>query len=373
MIDSKDFYDFLQNHEIGHFVGVPDSLLKYFCSYVNDNTDEEKHIITANEGSAIALASGIFFGSGNASVVYMQNSGIGNTVNPLLSLADREVYSVPMLLLIGWRGEPETKDEPQHLKQGKVIEKLLSSLDLPYIVIDSKTDYKEKLSKLISLMKLDSRPVAILVKKNSFLPYSPIKNNIQSLEMSREEAIKTIIDNISKESLIVSTTGMASRELYEYREAKLQTHENDFLTVGSMGHASMIALGISFKNPKKQILCIDGDGSVLMHMGNLALTGQSNNLNFIHIMINNGAHDSVGGQPTLALKINIPSIASSCGYRNVYSTDNKRELKKILNNLKNNSFIEIKVNKGNRDNLGRPKSSPIKNRDDFMNKISSNE
>lgn len=373
MIDSKDFYYFLKNHKIDSFVGVPDSLLKHFCAFVNDKIDEDKHIITANEGSSIALASGLYFGSGNASAVYMQNSGLGNTINPLLSLADREVYSVPMLLLIGWRGEPEISDEPQHVKQGKVTEKLLNSIDLPYIIINANSNYQEKLSDLISLMKSESRPVAVLFKKNTFLPYSPKKNSSQNLEMNREDAIKIIVDNIPLESFVISTTGMTSRELYEYRESKSQMHDNDFLTVGSMGHASMIALGISLENPKKKIVCIDGDGSVLMHMGNLALTGQSNGLNFTHIMINNGAHDSVGGQPTLAFKVDIPSIATYCGYKNTFTTDSKKELKEILSTIKEKSFIEIKVNKGHRNNLGRPKSSPIKNRDDFMNKIFNNE
>lgn len=373
MIDSKDFYDFLENHKIDSFVGVPDSLLKHFCAFVNDNIDEDKHIITANEGSSIALASGLYFGSGSVSAIYMQNSGLGNAINPLLSLADREVYSVPMLLLIGWRGEPNISDEPQHVKQGKVTEELLTSLDLPYIIITADTNYQEKLSNLILLMKSESRPVAVLFKKNTFVPYAPKKSADQYLEMNREDAIKIIVDNIPKASLIISTTGMTSRELYEYRESKSEMHDNDFLTVGSMGHASMIALGVSLKNPKKQVICIDGDGSILMHMGNLALTGQSNDLNFIHVMINNGAHDSVGGQPTLALNIDIPSIATSCGYKNTFTTDSIKELKEILFDIKGKSFIEIKVNKGHRKNLGRPKSSPIKNRDDFMNKIFNNE
>lgn len=373
MIDPKDFYNFLKAHDFENFIGVPDSLLKYFCSFVNDNSTQDQHIITANEGSAIALASGIYFGGGKASVVYMQNSGLGNTINPLLSLADKKVYSVPMLLLIGWRGEPNVKDEPQHIKQGEVTTSLLESIKLPYVVIDSKNDYKSKLSELILLMRKESKPIAVLVKKDSFSKYISEEEVYQNLEMSREEAIKQIVDYLPKESFIISTTGMTSRELYEYRETLSETHENDFLTVGSMGHSSIIALGISIKNPGKNIVCIDGDGSILMHMGNLGLTGQYNNSNFTHIMLNNGAHDSVGGQPTLAFKIDIPAIASACGYNNIYSVSKLEQLKKVLQNLTKKSFIEIKVKKGNRNNLGRPKSSPIKNRNDFMQKLSENE
>ncbi len=369
MVDPKDLFSFFEKNKINNFIGVPDSLLKNFCFFLDDNVSGEKHLITAHEGSAISLAAGIYLGSKKVSLVYMQNSGLGNAVNPLLSLVDQAVYSIPMLLMIGWRGEPGIEDEPQHVKQGEVTEKMLKTMHIPYMIIDSNNDYNKELSSLIQLMKDQSKPVAILVKKNTFMPYVPISRELCKFEISREDAIKIIVDETNEDTIIVSTTGMASRELYEYRKFKNLSHQNDFLTVGSMGHSSLIALGISMQNTEKDIICIDGDGSMIMHMGNLGLIGQNNCKNFTHIVLNNGAHDSVGGQPTLGLKIDLPKIALACGYENVISVNNKNQFKETLKIRKNYSLIEIKVNKGNRKNIGRPNTTPIENKDNFMKNI----
>ena len=369
MIDPKDLFNFFKDNKIINFIGVPDSLLKNFCFFIDDNVDSKEHLITAHEGSAVSLAAGIFLGSKKISVIYMQNSGLGNAVNPLLSLADKSVYSIPMLLMIGWRGEPGIKDEPQHIKQGEVTEQILKTLSIPYIIIDSKKNYKKELGDLIQLMKEQSRPVAILVKKDTFKSYSPPSKAQQEFEISREDAIKIIVDETNENTLMISTTGMASRELYEYRKFKNLSHENDFLTVGSMGHSSLIALGISMQNNKKDIICIDGDGSMIMHMGNLGLIGQNKCKNFTHIILNNGAHDSVGGQPTLGLKMDLPKIALACGYENVVSVNNKKQFKEAIKMRQNYSLIEIKVNKGNRKDIGRPDTSPLENKDNFMNNI----
>ncbi len=374
MIKSKEVFDLLVSEGFKFFTGVPDSLLKYFCAYITDNTDEESHIISANEGNAIALATGHYLGSGNPALVYLQNSGLGNIINPVLSLADKEIYSIPMLIMIGWRGEPGVKDEPQHIKQGRITKNLLDALELNYFEIGPDLENNKKIiAESIRLMKKNNEPIIILVKKNTFQEY---KLNEQAKEISRlkrENAIKDIISNLDKDSLVVSTTGMISRELFEYRVSRGDGHQNDFLTVGSMGHASSIALGLALAQKEKKIICLDGDGSLLMHLGATAIQGVFNLSNFLHIVLNNGAHDSVGGQPTVAQKINISQIAKNCGYKNVSTVTESKELIGRINKYKyyndGPNLIEVMVCKGARKDLGRPTKGPKINKDDFMNFI----
>ena len=314
MIDVKGFFDSLRDQGITYFSGVPDSLLKNVCAYISDNTSPDEHLITANEGSAVAFAVGQYITTGKPSLVYMQNSGFGNAINPLLSLADAKVYGIPMLLMVGWRGEPGIKDEPQHIKQGEVMERLLDSCDLPTIIIGPETkSIEEVLKSAVQLTIANSQPVVLLVKKGTFGPYK-LKNVMPNIaESSREDAIEMIVDASEADDIFVSTTGMPSRELFEIRVKNQQPHERDFLTVGSMGHANMIALGVA-QNTDRNVFCIDGDGASIMHLGNLTSTGQSGAKNLIHILLNNAAHDSVGGQPTCADKIDLPLIAKACGY-----------------------------------------------------------
>ncbi len=369
MIEVNNLFNIFQENEIDFYTGVPDSLLKDFCAYITDNSDKEKHIISANEGGAIAIATGYYLSTGKVPVVYLQNSGLGNCVNPLLSLADREVYGIPMILMIGWRGEPNIKDEPQHIKQGRVQNSMLDSMEIPYIIIDQNSQNLQK--QIIDLKNKslnEKTPVAIIVRKDSFTSYKLTSKNIDNLELSREDAIEIILSKIPNDSVVVSTTGMASREVFEQRELKNQSHEKDFLTVGAMGHCSQIALGISL-NTTKVTVCIDGDGSTLMHMGSLPIIGQHGSSNFLHIILNNGAHDSVGGQPTLGFSINIKDIAIASGYKNGYSINKKQELEQIFNSLNlehGPQLLEIKIKKGARKDLGRPTSSPNENKLNLM-------
>ena len=314
MIDVKDFFEALCEQGISRFCGVPDSLLKSVCAYISDNTSSDSHLITANEGSAVALAVGQYIATGQPSLVYMQNSGFGNAINPLLSLADSKVYGIPMIVMVGWRGEPGIIDEPQHVKQGTVMVQLLEACKLPTIIIDAHTrNIRETLKMAVEQTIRSSQPVVLLVRKGTFGPYKLKTTSNDVSENSRESAIKNIIESSGVEDIFVSTTGMASRELFEIRIQNKQSHEKDFLTVGSMGHANMIALGLA-KNTDRHVFCIDGDGACLMHLGNLTSTGQSGAKNLIHILLNNSAHDSVGGQPTCANKVDIPLIAKACGY-----------------------------------------------------------
>ena len=372
MLNSKKIFDYLFEKEVKFFTGVPDSLLKNFCSYITDHTYKSNHIIAANEGNALSLGIGYHLSTNKIPLVYMQNSGLGNIINPLLSLADNDVYSTQALLMIGWRGEPGVKDEPQHKKQGRITLDLLDTMEVPYEVLsadDTEQTAIEKISSIINLIKEHGKVSALIVKKNTFEKYSLNKIRKTSYDMYREDAIKIIIDELTNKDIFISTTGVTSRELFEYREELGQSHENDFYTVGGMGHASQIALGVALHNKKNEVYCLDGDGALLMHMGSAAIIAQQDCDNYKHILFNNGAHDSVGGQPTVGFEIDFQSIAKSCGYKNVLYADNKNDLKRSLEKMKGLDsccFLEIKVNKGFRANLGRPTTSPIDNKKSFM-------
>lgn len=370
-ITIESFYNELKNHGLEFFTGVPDSLLKSFCAYVADHTPAEKNVITANEGGAIALASGYHLATGKIGVVYMQNSGQGNAINPLTSLADSDVYSIPMLLIIGWRGEPGVHDEPQHVKQGKITLGLLETLGIPHEVISKDwRSVKEGLKKAVQYMQEKQAPYAIVVKKEIFEDYKSDKIIIEEdLEMSREDAVGVIAQQLSPNDVIISTTGKTSRELYEYREGNGKDHSHDFLTVGSMGHASQIALGVALSKPDRHVYCIDGDGSVLMHAGSLAIIGSQAPKNFKHVILNNGAHDSVGGQPTAGFKVDFLSMAKACGYKYAFGAKTKDDLEIKLKQFINSpgpALLEVRVRMGARKDLGRPTTTPLENKQALM-------
>lgn len=378
MIEVKEFYNELQNNGINFFAGVPDSLLKSFCAYIKDNVCAEKNIVSANEGNAVGLACGYYLATRKIGLVYMQNSGMGNALNPLVSLADKLVYSIPMLLVIGWRGEPSKKDEPQHKKQGLITTQTLDLLEIKYDILDESTNVYEmklKVKKAYDYMIENNEPYALVIKKDTFEEYK-LKNNVNSdLEMTREEAIEIVISKMKQNSVTIATTGMASRELFELREKNEEDHSRDFLTVGSMGHASQIALGIALNNKDNDVYCIDGDGALLMHLGGLAIIGNQDIKNFRHILINNGAHDSVGGQETVGFKIDTLAIAKACGYKECYTCNSKIDLINLsekITTIEGPVFLEVKVKKGMRKDLGRPTTTPIENKESFMQFLSIN-
>lgn len=376
MVSPELFIKILQSHGVNFFAGVPDSLLKSVCAYITDNVPSDCNHITANEGSAIGVAAGHYLATGNLPLVYMQNSGIGNAVNPLLSLADEKVYSIPMLLMIGWRGEPGVHDEPQHVKQGEVTLSLLDAMGIPYIILpDDDTAASSALGKLVTDCKKTCKPHAIVIKKGTFGSYK-LKTKVPNENpVCREDAMKCVVSSIPADSIIVSTTGKLSRELYEYRDELKQSHESDFLTVGSMGHSSSIALGIALAKPNRHVFCFDGDGAFIMHMGAITNIGHLAPRNYIHLVFNNGAHESVGGQPTLGYGINIPEIAQACGYRHVWSVANKEDIVSALKSAINQNgptLIEIKVGINSREDLGRPKTTPIENKEAFMKFLDKN-
>lgn len=365
MVKVEKFITVLSSFDVDFFTGVPDSLLKSFCAYVTDNYGEN-HVIAANEGGAIGLAAGHYLATGKPALVYMQNSGQGNAVNPLCSLADPDVYSIPMILLVGWRGEPGVKDEPQHVKQGKVTISLFETLGIPTEVLpDEESAALELTQKMVELAKAESRPVALIVRKGFFVEYKLQNNKPNISDLKREEVIEMILKALPEDAVVVSTTGMISREVYETRERLGQDHSHDFLTVGSMGHALMIALGIAKAQPDRQVVCLDGDGASIMQMGNMAIAAQSHCGNLTHIVLNNAAHDSVGGQPTVGGAINLMSVAASLGY-DVKPLENAQRLcSSALNNTRA-VFVEVKVAKGARKDLGRPKEPPQVNKALYM-------
>lgn len=368
MLSPKDFHQLLSEKEIDFFTGVPDSLLKEFCAYLTENIEPTKHITAANEGNAIALAAGHHLATGKTALVYQQNSGQGNSINPLVSLTDPDVYNIPVLLLIGWRGEPGLKDEPQHVKQGKITIKLLETLNIPYNILpDSLEDTKRVLENALNHIKTNNSPFAIIVKKDSFEPYQK-KPQEENQTLTREETIKIITNSLDENDAIISTTGKTSRELFEHRISKGED-TRDFLTVGSMGHSSQIALGVALAKPNRQVYCFDGDGAVLMHMGSLAIIGSTKPKNFKHIVFNNGAHDSVGGQPTAGFHVDFCKIAEGCKYSTILRAETREQLVAQLDILKNSqgpTLLEVVVKKGARKDLGRPTSTPKENKKAFM-------
>lgn len=373
MIRPSFFYDTLKGFGIDFYAGVPDSLLKNLCAYITDHADERHNIIAANEGGAMGLAAGHFIATGHIPVVYMQNSGEGNIINPLASLTDPDVYNIPVLLVIGWRGKPGVHDEPQHVKQGKVTTGLLNIMGIDYTVLSKEEDKAEaQIKKAVDYMRRTNECYALVIEKETFDSYTLQNMEKNDLTLNREEAIQIVAAAMGEKDVCVSTTGMISRELFEYRTAMNQGHERDFLTVGSMGHASQIALGIALEKQDRRVWCFDGDGATIMHMGGLAIVGQKAPQNLIHAVFNNGAHDSVGGQPTVGLHVDLPVIAKAVGYKHVYSVDNRADLQKVLTSSispltsEGVTFLEIRVRKGNRTNLGRPTTTPIQNKDNLM-------
>jgi phosphonopyruvate decarboxylase len=367
------FLETLKDNGITFFAGVPDSLLKELCKCVTATVPSTHHVIAANEGAAVALATGYHLGTGNYGCVYLQNSGLGNIVNPLTSIADAEVYGVPMLLIIGWRGEPGVKDEPQHVKQGRVTPALLDALEVPYIVVEQSTDAAGVIGQAVAMMKERNQPVALLVRKDAFESFAGKGETLPSGgPLSREEAIEIVAEAISADSVIVATTGFTSRELYEYRVRKGETAPKDFLTVGGMGHTASIAMGIAIAQPDRQVVCLDGDGSVLMHMGAMPVIGKAAPKNLVHIVLNNGVHDSVGAQPTAGFSVDLQAVAKASGYASVSGSDSREGILAAIaeaSGSKGPAFIELRIKAGARKDLGRPKSTPLENKTNLMKQI----
>lgn len=369
-VNPADVFDYFKQGGVSFVAGVPDSLLKYFCAYISDHLPREQHVIAANEGSAVGLATGHYLASGKPALVYLQNSGLGNTINPVLSLADPAVYGIPMVLMIGWRGAPGVKDEPQHVKQGEVTISMLESMDIPVFIGDADSNWESLVQDAVEKARDVSGPVALVVKPDTFQKYDLVSGVEASTDLpSREAAIEGVLEHIPRNTVIVSTTGMASRELFELRIARGESHATDFLTVGSMGHASQIALGIALTQPTRPVLCLDGDGAIIMHTGALSTVGQLQPRNMVHVVLNNGAHDSVGGQPTASTNVDFVQLAKASGYSRAITVDTVAKIGGAIAeafSAGEPTFVELRIRPGARSNLGRPTSSPRENKAAFM-------
>lgn len=353
------------------YTGVPDSQLKALCNYLMDTygDDPQHHIIAANEGNCTAIAAGYHLATGKTAVVYMQNSGEGNMINPAVSLLNDKVYAIPVVFIIGWRGEPGVHDEPQHIYQGEVTVKLLEDIGIRSFIIGKETTDDEVEAAMEEFRKLlaEGKNAAFIIRKNA-LSYDGTVEYNNNHQLLREDIIRHIV-RVSDKDPVISTTGKASRELFEIREEQKQSHKYDFLTVGSMGHSSSIALGVALNKPQAKIWCIDGDGAALMHMGAMAVIGKSAPANMVHIVVNNEAHETVGGMPTAAGKIDLAAIARACGYPYAVCVDNFADFDRELADAKARrelSFIEVKSSIASRSDLGRPTTTSLENKQNFM-------
>ncbi|MFT3888592.1 MAG: phosphonopyruvate decarboxylase [Arachnia sp.] len=365
-IDTPAFYDHLIGQGVELFTGVPDSLLQDLCACIYDRTPREANVVAANEGNAVGIACGYHVSTGKYAAVYLQNSGLGNIVNPVLSLAHPEVYGIPMLLIIGWRGEPGVKDEPQHVAQGRLTPAMLDALEVPYTVVDPES-WESQVDDALATMRATNAPVALLVRKGIFSKYPFATPSKDGLTLTREEALEAVLEAVGPEAFLVSTTGKTSREVFELREKRGEGHAHDFLTVGGMGHSSSIAMGACL-GTDAPIYCVDGDGGFLMHMGSAAVIAQRAKDNYRYILINNGAHESVGGQPTVAFDIDIPAILQGAGFEHVELVTDGADIAAAVARVaeRPRSALVIETRQGSRPDLGRPTVSPSANKVDMI-------
>jgi phosphonopyruvate decarboxylase len=372
MIDPARFVEHLLSHGVTMYTGVPDSLLKQLNAHIMAELPRDQHVIAANEGGAVAIAMGHYLRTGSPAMVYLQNSGVGNTVNPLLSLADPDVYGTPMVVIVGWRGQPGVKDEPQHVKQGRVMEAFLDALELPWAVLPHDPAAAEAtMAEAVKTAMDAATPYVVLVEKGTFadvtvdLPDIPGSDDLPS----REDALVAMTGAVGSEAIIVSTTGMLSRELFEFRQRTGHPGERDFLTVGGMGHACSIALGVAMREPTREVWCFDGDGAFLMHLGSLAVIADHAPSSYFHVIFNNGVHDSVGGQPTSVGVVDIAATARALGYRYAASTSDLGSVADAVAQLRAHggpALLELKVRPGNRPGIGRPTRTPAESKRAFM-------
>lgn len=379
MISPGALLQYIESRGVEFFTGVPDSQLQAFCLglYQAYGEDPRKHIVAVNEGNAVALGAGYHLATGKIPLVYLQNSGLGNAVNPATSLTDPAVYGVPVMYMVGWRGEPGIHDEPQHRKQGEITLDLLDVLGITHVVIDPDSTLESFIahfdSVLLPLLK-EGRSIAVVVKKGAFeKPVGSFPK--QSSALGREHVIQKIAEATTEKDIIVSTTGKISRELFEYRKTSGSAYaSHDFLTVGSMGHASAIALSVAIQHPEKRVWCLDGDGAALMHMGSLTTIGTVHPANLIHVVLNNGSHESVGGMPTVASRVDFDRIVTGAGYQKALRVTQDEELEECIalctNVAEGPVFIEIVVASGARADLIRPDTTPQHNKQMFMQTLS---
>ncbi|MBY8989908.1 MAG: phosphonopyruvate decarboxylase [Candidatus Lokiarchaeota archaeon] len=374
MISCRDFINTLNKYEFTFFTGIPDSTFKEFMKFLSENKSINlNNIIACNECEAIALATGYHLSTNKIGIVYLQNSGLGKAVNPITSLCDPEVYSIPILLMIGWRGEPGKNDAPQHKKMGMVTLPLLDTLQIPYVILDpSLESIDRELIKAKSYLTKHKGPYAFVFRRNFFEEYKINKDSSNNYSLTTTDVINLIMENLDNTEVIISTTGYISRILYGYRVSRMLDHNKSFYNVGSMGCASSIGLGIALQKPNRRIIIFDGDGAVIMQMGAFTTIGKNSPSNFVHVIFDNEAHESTGGQPTNSPKIDFSAIAKACNYKSVFLIQSRKELLNCMDYIKNGKgpiLIHIKINLSQNKDLKRPEKLLKEYREEFMQNL----
>ena len=375
MIDARAFLRSLEARGVTFFAGVPDSTLKALCHTLAEVLPPDRNLVAANEGSAVGLAAGHHLATGAMGCVYMQNSGLGNACNPLVSLAAPDVYGIPMLLLIGWRGEVvdgiQSRDEPQHVMQGRITLDMLDCLEIEYVVLGpGEADCEQIVGALIERGRTQSRPVAVVVRRGVLDGETGHTPPVSDHALTREEALLAVLAAVPEDAVFVATTGKVSRELFEYRLASGDDPWRDFLTVGSMGHALQIAAGVALAKPEKRVVCIDGDGALIMHMGGMTTSATVPNL--LHLVMNNGAHESAGGLPSRGFAIDMIGLAQACGYAVTAKAESRDEIRAAIERAKaspGSAFVEIRTRAGSRPDLSRPEGALSDARRIFMRRL----
>lgn len=371
MLTCEKMHGVFRDNGLNYFTGVPDSTFAPWMAYLSDRDDELIHRIAVNEGAAVAHAAGYHLATGELGVVYLQNAGLGNCVNPLTSLVDSEVYGIPMLLMVGWRGEPGQKDEPQHRKMGRVTLPVLDALEVPYRILTPET-VEDTVRSSCALARRRQDAVAFIVRKGLFSAYMPTSAAPARLELSREDAVGIVVDQMTPESVVISTTGKTSRELFECREARHQPHDADFYTVGSMGYCTAIAMEVALQRADRTVYVLDGDGALLMHMGNTATVGYYAPRNLVHVVLDNNCHESTGGQPTVSSILDIAGMARGCGYVAASTCSSKHELVAALDSGERGPrMVVVRVRGGARSDLGRPTLTPVQTKQSFIEHLGS--
>lgn len=354
MIYVEDLLNTLKKKKINFFTGVPDSVLKNLTYKFKKN-----HISVNNEGTAVSLAAGYYLATGKLPCVYMQNSGLGNAINPLISITNKNIYSIPSILIIGWRGSPNSKDEPQHQVMGKKTKQILKLLGIKYFVARNKKDL-EKFEKMIEYSRSKLTSIACLIERSSIKnkKSKTQKKIINKYKVYRYNFIKELVDLIKIKSNVISSTGFISRELDHILSKKKYLNIKPFYMVGGMGHSASLTLGVSLKS-KKQNICLDGDGALLMHLGSLGIVKKYGKKNFKYILLRNDTHESVGCQPTNSTHINYKILSKSFGFRKYLLITKELDFKNVVKKLINSpgpSFLEVRIKNGSISNLGRPKN-----------------
>ena len=377
MINPETLIIKLKEIGVTFFTGVPDSLLNDFCLAL-ESLCGNNNIIAANEGNAIGIAAGHYIATGNIPVVYMQNSGIGNAMNPLILLAHKNVYSIPMILVIGWRGDPSVKDHMQHKKQGELTTVLMDDMDIPYKILDNEDTVFDNFKWAVDESSKLQSPVALIAKKG-ILSKSKKENPYpdEGDMMNREDAMDVVFDHMPDDTIYYATTGRATRELHEMFVKRGIQPDREYLNVGSMGHNSSVALGVAMALPNRHHVCFDGDAAAIMHLGALPIIGKAHPKHFMHIVLNNGVHESVGGQISAGFNVNLTDIAKASGYSTpvgcIESAQDLRDAVVSLKDVEGPVFIEVKIRKGIRSKIPALKVDLIKSREDLMNLLKNNQ